>query len=281
MLISERSYPHPVLGNGDDVRSELEAILSPSFYGENYELGVEISSSNTTISNLIKKKEACFVLHIECSNTAYRKANQFYATKRKLQIPTEDIFGTVQVVLAIVAKKDNSRYKLKEAHPDFGERSFRISEGDILGITPTQFFDADAFQDTAVKSWMRIDPDTSGSDEMYLNYHNELLIVYLPKKDYSALQTIRQLDYLTEIHFSTVTLPALTSAVEYLKNQDDSDRDQYRWQRGLQRRLEEVNLTLDRTIDSLRAAQAVLESPLTRSFTATMRMDENLNSDLE
>jgi len=61
MRLSSRSYPHPVVGNRDDVPSAaFQAALEMTTDKEAIYLDVAVKCSSKTINDLVKKKDAQF-----------------------------------------------------------------------------------------------------------------------------------------------------------------------------------------------------------------------------
>ncbi len=75
---------------------------------------------------------ATFVLHVECSNTLFRRAFQFADTSHRISIPADNLNDSVEVNLFVRALKDIDGYRVEKAHPDYGAAVFRIKRGDIL-----------------------------------------------------------------------------------------------------------------------------------------------------
>ena len=66
MKLKERSFPHPVLGNADDVQgSAFQAAFDVTADGENFYLKVVFTCSNPTLLEAIEKKQAAYVMHVD------------------------------------------------------------------------------------------------------------------------------------------------------------------------------------------------------------------------
>src|SRR5438045_1606850 len=98
MKLSSRSYPHPVVGNRDDVPgAAFQAALDMSTDKEAIYVDAAINCSSNTINDLVKKKDAAFVVHVECSNTLFRRAFEFHAENHRVQIPADNLNDAVEV----------------------------------------------------------------------------------------------------------------------------------------------------------------------------------------
>lgn len=92
MRLSERSYPHPVLGNKDDVAGAafqvtFEIVPDKS----NYYVTVTPQCSSSTLRKMIEKGTAGYVLHVECSNTLFRRAYDFSVSPHTVTIPVNQL----------------------------------------------------------------------------------------------------------------------------------------------------------------------------------------------
>jgi hypothetical protein len=269
MKLSHRSFPHPVVGNEDDVLdTAFQAAISVHNDRVNYYIDVKLQCSSTTISNRVKKGDVVFVLHVECGNTLYRSATEFTETEREFMIPGENLDSTVEVNVVAQAKKDIPKYKVENAHSDYGDATFAVSAGDILAVSEGFTFDADIDFDTlrSMSSIMEIkerdDPDDAPM-EIVLNY--EKIRIYLSHVDFENYKIIRAHKVLADILVATLVLPALVEALTTLQG-DHSDIEDTRWCRCLKRRVEHTGLSLD--TPALRLAQAILEKPIKRAFSS-------------
>src|SRR5437879_1147963 len=98
MRLTSRSYPHPVVGNRDDVPdAAFQAVVEMTTDKEAIYLEAAVNCSSKTIKDLIKKKDANFVMHVECSNTLYRRAFEFHDNAYRAQIPADNLNDAVEV----------------------------------------------------------------------------------------------------------------------------------------------------------------------------------------
>jgi len=275
MKISHRSFPHPVVGNSDDVvNAAFQAAISVYNDRVNYYICVKLQCSSSTISELIKKGDAVYVLHVECGNTLYRAAIEFTQTEREIMMPAENLNSTVEVNVVAQAKRDMNKYKVDQAHPDYGGATFNVSAGDILAVSEGFTFDADINFDTlrAMSSIMQIrERDDSVDAPMEVDLSEEKISIYLSQSDFMNYKFIRSQKVLSASLIATLVLPALMEALTVLKG-DHSDVEDTRWCRCLKRRIEQAGQTLDNP--PLTLAQNLLELPIKRAFMSACTMLE-------
>jgi len=87
MRLSARSYPHPVLGNRDDVPgAAFQAALEMSTDKEYVYVAVDVACSCETLNSFLAAGHAAYVLHVECSNTLFRRAYEFQKPCHRISI---------------------------------------------------------------------------------------------------------------------------------------------------------------------------------------------------
>ncbi len=114
MRLSTRSYPHPVVGNRDDVpAAAFQANVEMTADKQTVYLDVSINSSSATVNQLIKEKHARYVLHVECSNTLFRRAYEFSGDSYRCAIPADNLNDAVEVNVFARAARNISEYRVR------------------------------------------------------------------------------------------------------------------------------------------------------------------------
>ena len=267
MKLSQRAFPHPVVGNADDVlEAAFQAPITVLHDGVNYYLSVDIQCSSQTIMGLIEKGDAAYVLHVECSNTLYRNAFEFTESKKELMIPGENLNATVEVNVFVRAKRDIANYTVENSHSDYGETAFSISAGDALAIAEGMTFDADIDFDAlrSVSSIMQIRQHPADGDmPMEVDFNDEKITILLSAHDFENYKILKAAKPLCATVVATLVLPALMEALRMLR-EDHSEYESLRWCRCLKRRVEHLGLSL--SSESLTLAQKLLELPIRRAL---------------
>ena len=125
MKLSERSYPHPVVGNRDDVPdASFQAALDISFDQEFLYIDASISNGSDTLDQLVDEHRAVFALHVECSNTMHRSLHKSSASQFRVAIPKDQLNHTVEVNAFVVALHEINAYSVRGQHSDYGEHLF-------------------------------------------------------------------------------------------------------------------------------------------------------------
>jgi hypothetical protein len=268
MKLSHRSYPHPVVGNADDVlEAAYQATVEMTSDKENIYLSTKTLCSSTTLSKLIKSGDATFVVHVECSNTLYRQAHEFTTPEYQFQIPRNELNDDVEVNTFIRALKDMPTYRIDGAHPDYGSATFDVKAGDVLAVGEGYVFTIESNFDSMsrIGSIFKLQPSSEDGDQpMRMNPNGDKLIVILSKPDIKVYNDLKYQAHLLPMLASVLVLPILTEALHLLQ-EAGGEEDSRRWVRVLTRKLKELGLE-NKPDEELITAQKLLELPIRRAF---------------
>lgn len=276
MRLSERSYPHPVLGNKDDVPgAAFQAVLEMSTDKQFVYLAVEISCSCEVINSLVASGDACFVAHVECSNTLFRRAFEFRERSHRFSMSSDSLNDAVEVNVFVQAVNVIKGYRIPEAHPDYDGATFDLRHGDILAIAEGQVFHIDSSFDSLkrIGSIMQINESPKDGDHpMEASFEGDKIVIYLCKADFADYKLLKRNEGLLSPLTTTVVLPILVVALEILAEESQGAEDGRRWVRALSRRIE--SLGLGDESQALIQAQKLLELPVKRALTSYRMLAE-------
>lgn len=274
MRLSSRSYPYPVVGNRDDVPgAAFQAVLEMSTDRQAVYLDAQVKCSSKTINDLVKKGDACFIVHVECSNTLYRKAFEFDEESYRIQIQSDYLNDAVEVNVFARAKKNLSGYRVDKAHSDYGSVAFNVEKGDILALGESHVFYVEAPFDalSPIGSIMQItETHKDGDQPMQVEYGGQKILIELSKKDFEDYKRLKATEGVSTALTMGIVLPVLVDAIYILQKSDEDD--DLRWVRSLKRRIDGVEMKLED--DPLETAQRILELPLKRTFASARKLAE-------
>jgi|ERR1700723_2100704 hypothetical protein len=274
MKLSSRSYPYPVVGNRDDVPgAAFQAALEMSTDRQAVYLDAQVKCSSKTINELVKKGDACFVVHVECSNTLYREAFEFDEESYRIQIPSDNLNDVVEVNVLTRAKKNLSSYRVDKAHSDYGSVVFNVEKGCILAVGDSHVFYVEAPFDalSPIGSIMQItETHKDGDQPMQAQYGGQKILIELSKKDFEDYKRLKATEGVSTALTMGIVLPVLVDAIYILQKSDEDD--DLRWVRNLKRRIDGVEMKLED--NPLEIAQRILELPLKRTFASARKLAE-------
>jgi len=277
MRLSQRSFPHPVVGNRDDVPTvAFQATVEMTADRVNIYLDVSVICSSEVLRGFIQSGAALFSTHVECSNTLFRKLYTSSSEKFRITIPADNLNDSVEVNTFIKATRRISNYRLPEAHSDYGATAFEIKKGDILALGEGYVFPVESVFDAlgTVGSIMQIQEAAEEGDcPMRVEFGAEKIIIYLSKADFADYKLLKSHEGVLAPLTVTIVLPVLMEAIIYMRSSESGgEEDERRWQRVLRRRLKAEGLS--ENDESLQVAQKILEYPIKRALASAHLLAE-------
>lgn len=276
MRLSARSYPHPVLGNRDDVPgAAFQATIEMSADRQSVYLQTATACSCEALNDYLRAGRATRVLHVECSNTLFRRAYEFHDQQYRVSIPADNLNDAVEVNVLVRAADNISEYAIPEAHSDYAGAVFDVKRGDILAVGEGQIFHVDSSFDSLsrIGSIMQISESPKDGDlPMEPVFDNDKIVIYLSKCDFADYKILKLNEAVCGPLTTTIVLPVLIEALHILKEDSDGVEDGRRWVRALNRRLSELDLAID--MQPLCLAQRLLELPVRRTLSSSRMIAE-------
>ena len=271
MKMAIKSYPHPVLNNGDDMEGEFSSSVHVQLddEGENWLVEVTCNLKSETLSRLIKEGSATYIADIESPNCFYRMNTSFESGRTKILIPVKKVRDKINLHIYIIATKAIADYLPAGSHKDYSGTKFSVSRGDILADGSQVILPADPLFDPMTStpdSFLKIDEDTSGSPYVWFDVQEDIICIYLPKKDWEEYTKISGQDVATTIFHSSIALPMLTAAIEDSRDEVVSKTKNIK----LARILETRGLNSQ---DAEIAAQEILGLPISRAISALGKIE--------
>jgi len=267
------SFPHPVLGLGDDIEGEASVIKftnDESSDSENYLLTIEYKLENPDLLKLLTDKKAYFVCEISCTGTLYRKSEKSNSFTHLISVPKNFVRDRVELLFLIVSAEVILSYSNSKVHDDFTGYKFEIDSGDVLAyIGESSFIAGISYQKLkAVSSFMEIIKGENEKGDFNIILESPKIEVQLSKSDYDKYcdSRIGKSTSFASIFHSAIVLPTLIHALYQLKNAEDDVTD-YSWAKIIKFRLDDdVNLKFipfeEKNIPKI--AQQILGMPVER-----------------
>lgn len=265
MKVNTKSYPHPVLGNGDDLGGFFKIEFRYELGKEAVTLHPTFSLKNASIEELLKKEKASFVAEIECRNTFFRQSFSSRSQAERFSIPARALRERVTVGFYICADQDIHDYHPSEPHPDYEGATFDAEAGDVLAVGGYCSFIAEKNFDPLrppVSSFMSIIEGSQHEGPMLIDYDTDKITVVLSKSDWKNYMEIRNQKLVEGILHSSVVFPVLVDAIHQVQS-GNSEYDEKNWYARIEAILDEKGLRDKEPFD---ATQKILDNPSSRSF---------------
>lgn len=266
MKVNSKSYPHPVLGNEDDLGGFFR--VAPFHYElkkEDITLNPIFNLKNAAIEELIRNGKASFVTEVECRSTFFRTSYSTGKTIDRFTIPAKLVRERVTVGFYVCADKDIPGYKPSECHPDYEGATFDIEVGDVLAVGGYTSFIAEKNFDPLrppVSSFMSIREGGHHEGPMQIDYENEKITIILSKADWRNYLDVRGQKLAEGMLHASIVFPVLIDAIHQVQN-GNGDYIDMSWFGRLEAILDGNSL---RSKEPFEAAQKILETPLSRGL---------------
>ena len=135
MNITNRLFTYPVLSDEKDdyVESIFSVDYEQTMQGVNsLKLTFDIAMNCQELEKLINNGQAEYVIHLECSTTAYREVLQSVSKHIEHAIPIGRINGSFDAVAFVILKKNVANFSCTDWVDDYSEMTFNLFAGSIL-----------------------------------------------------------------------------------------------------------------------------------------------------
>lgn len=269
MNINNLSLPHPVLGASDDISGKYDIDCEKEIFVDRVILNINHKLDNDFFSEMIKNNLAVFGVEINCPQTIFREMFLSEKNQQDIFINADDLRGRVTVSFFIVATADLQEYKPESINKEYGNATFTISKGEILGYGGSTFFYADKRwkESESISSFMCIIKSDKKDGPMEYNIMSDRINISLPEGDYyNYKQAGNDFKKIYNVYHGALVYPALLYAL--VKMFSDNDEDDilktYAWYEQLCDRLDNDSKfkEIERTVENAPlVAQMLLSSP--------------------
>lgn len=280
MKFNEISFPHPVLGIGDAINSNIkleETEIKSSV--DVYEISLKFKQNNEDIEQLVNSGKAEYLCEATCSNTLFRTSVTSDTNKIEFSIPKKAIKGRVEFLGVLVAKENIDNYSNSQSHSDYNGYSFDLEKGDVLAYFGEFSFNADIKYEKlkAVSSFMEI---VENSELTYTNIDlkRPKIRIELPAEAHKLYQrdSISQEPKLSPVFHSSIVLNALLTALYNFE-----EHKSYLWAQVIDYRLKNdrqlKNISVEEKENIPEIAQRLLGNPFNRLLEGLNEIVETAN----
>lgn len=283
MKFIDVSFPHPVLGIGDAINSNVGFNPEPQIISgtNNYTVVVNCEHNNKDLEDLIRQGQAEFFCEATCSNTLYREIIKSNSNRIEFEIPKKHVKGRIDFICALLAKSPITKYKNSNSHPDYNGYNFEIEIGDILAYFGKFSFDADIQYEKlkAVSSFMEVVENKDPKAE-YANVdlNKNKIEIQLPSEDYKifANESISKEQKFAPVFHSSIVLNALMMALYNFE-----EHKELLWAKVIDYRLKNENqfqpMSINEKEDIPEIAQRLLGNPFKRVISELQVIIESPN----
>ena len=278
MNITNRKFVYPVLSDDKDdyIASRFNVKFENSMDSVNsLKLTFEISMTCPELEKMIINGQAEYVIHLECSTTAYREILRSISKHIEHVIPIGRLNGSLDIVAFVILNKKVSSFSCSDWVTDYSGISFSLSQGSILayqnlpGLDITKDYEVFTNADSIFSVYKRI---TDMDKPAEINLESAKIRIGLGTKDYDVYSIYSSKTELQSLFHSMLILPVLVFVFEELKQ--DNGQEVYHnkeWFIALEkayakRGLVFMNEVLNTEKTSYQLAQEAMEYPISKAF---------------
>lgn len=269
------SFPHPVLGNRDDMEGELEILETSSFALESevVRISLDIHLEQPDLRSKLASGEALWIVTVDCQRTVLlcgyivdHAEGPDGQPHLEIEIGRGDIADKVTFLVEIIAADTLKDYSSGSFHADYANFDFQIDPAQILGQSAPAVIQVDQDWDPLnppTSSFLRID---RASDDLprkiHVAFDSDEIIVTVNGKLFDSIEQLPAMIRET-FAISTVVMPALvhvltqTGATWQEGPDSRAELEQLRWFGGIRSKLEALRIV---DADPVEQAYRILEA---------------------
>lgn len=243
MNLNNLSLPHPVLGLGDDMQGEYSVECNKEIFIDRIILKITHALKHDTIAEMINTGNATYGVEINCPQTVFRQMYVSEKNQHEIVINADDLRGKVIINFFIVSAVETSKYNPAAINKDYGNATFSIGEGDVLGYGGSTYFYADKRwkESESISSFMCIIKSDKKDGPMTYDLMSDRINICLPEHDYDNYkQAGGDFKKIFNIYHGALVYPALLYALVklFIESEDDELLKSYDWYTQLSDRLD-------------------------------------------
>lgn len=225
MNITNRLFTYPVLSDEkDDYKESFFSVdYEQSMQGVNsLRLSFDIAMNCHELEQLIIDGKADYVIHLECSTTAYREVLHSVSKHIEHVIPIGRINGSFDAVAFIILKKNITGFFCTDWVDDFQDITFNLFTGSILAyqnlssLDVTKDYEEFTNAGSIFAVYKRITEDNCPAE---INLESNKIRIGLGTKDYDVYAVYSGKTELQSLFHSMLILPALVYVFEELRQE--------------------------------------------------------------
>lgn len=277
MEIRNRLFPYPVLcmENDDYIGSTFDVQFSQTEELKDIVLQFEVELDNDELLDLIRQGKADYLVHIECSNTSFRKVLRNEGKKFEYRLPKAKVNKEVFLVGMVVAKQTVTIFYSSAFNEDYDEpvdfeKGFILAYRNLPRIVVLKNYEELASDD----AFFSIVCKNNGQDidePVTFDLNGDKIKIYVSEQIYNEYVKFHTNPVMKPLMISMLVMPALTYVIEEVRNNDIETYIACYWYQRIKKscelqgkRFEEDIIYGDAT--SIEIAQEMLQLPIGKAF---------------
>lgn len=223
MEIRNRLFPYPVLCDETDdyVQGDFWVDMTLSETINDLTLAFDFNLQNNELLELIRLGKAKYVIHLECSVTAYRKVYKLDVTHLDCKISKSRVNKEMTVLAMVVADRDIKDFKSDSLNNDYIGETINYDRGSILAyrnipkIVITKDYE-ELSGNEALFSILRIEyPDQDEDHMIDFDLNDDRIKIKVDSKTYDAYIKFQQS---SSFAMSLFVMPAVLYMIDTVRD---------------------------------------------------------------
>lgn len=214
--------------------------------------------------DLIEKKQASFVLILDCRETFHRQCFKSYEKDVFFECDPNLLRGTLHIEAYIIAEKQITDFQCGLIHPDFGPGPHSFDAGSVLAQKAPEEYFALPDKIRSLQNLIILSEDQSLVEgEWYFDINTERPVIYATTDQCKIFKTSGSVA--KNIMVNNMLVPIVAKMIEELNGEDESivaELERYPWAQIIKDNLRAQKLSLNsKNGDAFRLAQFFLGIP--------------------
>lgn len=228
MDIRNRLFPYPVLCEDTDDYVEGDFYVETKLLEQNIKnilVQFNMHLDNPGLQNLINTGKAEFVIHMECSNTAFRTVIRSFSNTEKYRIMNSRVNGDISLLGMVVSKEKIENYTNFLLNEDYEGITLNIDKASILAydnmdpIHIAKNYEELAEKESIFSVVKEIRMDQNERKPIWYAIDNDRIKIMVDEEVYASYIRYRGNNTMQPLMMSLLVMPALTYMMEVLRNE--------------------------------------------------------------
>ena len=227
MEIKNRLFPYPVLCEDTDDYTKGSFTVETEIVSQDINslvLKFDIHLDNNGIRALISQGKAEYIIHIECSSTAFRTVIHTFSEVETYRISSSKVNGEVSLLGMIVSKKDIRYYRNNALNPDYEDIDLSIPKAAIMAyynmpkINILKNYEELAQEDSIFSVVRELRLDQNEEHPIHFSLDPDRIKIFVDDQIFKAYIQYQNNQSMKPLILSVLVMPALTYMIEELRN---------------------------------------------------------------
>lgn len=248
MEIRNRLFPYPVLCEDTDDYVKGEFYVETKIVEQGLNdilLQFDIHLDDNGLQSLINTGKAEFVIHIECSNTAFRTVIKTSSNSERYRIMNSRVNGDISLLGMVVSKERIGHYANSALNEDYEGITLILEKASILAydnmdpIHIAKNYEELAEKDSIFSVIKEMSMDQNEQKPVWFRLDNDRIKIIVNEEVYSSYIRYQGNRTMQPLMMSVLVMPALTFMMETLRNEGCDEHTSDYWFLKMQKYFEQ------------------------------------------